>query len=101
MIPTGGSTSSVTYSGSFIGSPGVGRARRRSRGPRGASWRERTAAELLPDRGELGHQEVTALPVGAVDDHGVARDVARPRGAEEHRGPAELAGMPDSVGRGP
>src|SRR6056297_1800980 len=60
---------------------------------------EGAASHLLADRDELRHQHRSSLPVRAVDDQGVTGDEAREGGGEKGRGPSELVGLADPMGR--
>src|SRR5437763_15953536 len=70
-------------------SPGTGRS----------SGTEGVLAELLADRCELRLHERAALPVRAVDDERLARDVARVRAGQERGGPTEFARAPGTERR--
>src|SRR4051812_29999477 len=63
---------------------------------RSASGIERTLAHLLPDRDDRRIGQRAALPVGAVDDEGVAGDEAGVGRGEERRRPPQLLTLADA-----
>jgi hypothetical protein len=64
----------------------------------GASGLAQDGGELVGDGGELGHDEVAAQPVGAVDDERVAGDEGGVGRAEPRDGPAELVQLAEAAG---
>ena len=76
--------------------------RRPGRGARGhLVGRAQHLGQLVRDGRELGHHEVTAQPVGAVDDQGVARHEGGVGRAEPGHGPAQLVQAAEATGRRP